>query len=92
MNLFFAFLAGVSIGIFFYGGLWLTVRALVTTRHPILLTFSSFWGRTLIALSGFLYVMNGAWQNALACLAGFALGRVIVSSFLPKAGGSTRCT
>jgi len=92
MNFFFALLGGVSIGIFFYGGLWLTVRALMTTRHPILLTFSSFWGRTLVALAGFLFFMGGVWQNAIACLVGFGLGRLIVSTFLPRAGGSTRCT
>jgi len=92
MNLFFAFAAGITIGIFFYGGLWLTVRALLTTRHPVLLTMASFWGRTLIALAGFLYAMNGMWQNAVACLAGFALGRAAVSLFLPKSGGSPRCT
>ena len=92
MNLLLAFLAGVSIGLFFYGGLWLTVRALLTSRHPVLLTISSFWGRTIVALGGFLLVMNGSWGAALACLVGFAIGRIVVSLALPKTGGSPRCT
>lgn len=76
--------AGIVIGIFFYGGLWLTVRALITSRHPVLLSLASFWTRTVIALAGILLAAQGRWQGAVACLAGFALGRGAVSLLLNR--------
>jgi F1F0 ATPase subunit 2 len=91
MNIVLALMAGIAIGVFFYAGLWLTVRQLLTTRHPVLLTVASFWGRTLLALAAFLLVMNGRWENALAALAGFALGRIAAAQLPPK-GGQPRCT
>lgn len=91
MNIFVSLMAGIAIGVFFYAGLWLTVRWLLVTRHPVLLTLASFCGRTLIALAGFLYVMNGRWENGLAALAGFGLGRVAAAQLPPK-GGQPRCT
>jgi F1F0 ATPase subunit 2 len=92
MRILLAIAAGVSIGIFFYGCLWITVRRLMTSKHPVLLTFGSFWGRTVIALAGFFFVMNGQWQNGLGCLAGFGLGRIVVSGLLSRNGGAPKCT
>jgi F1F0 ATPase subunit 2 len=92
MNIVFACAVGVLIGIFFYGGLWFTVRALATTRWPVLLAIGSFWIRTLISVLAFYVVMGRDWRNALAWLVGFALGRVIVSLVLPDAGGRPQCT
>ena len=37
-------MAGIAIGVFFYGGLWITVRQLFTARHPVLLTLGKFLG------------------------------------------------
>lgn len=91
MNVLLAVMSGFAIGVFFYAGLWLTVRWLLVTRHPIMLTVASFWGRTLVTLAAFLLVMNGRWQNALAALLGFALGRV-ATAWLPSKGGEPRCT
>ncbi|HML17459.1 MAG TPA: ATP synthase subunit I [Bryobacteraceae bacterium] len=91
MNVLFSLMAGVAIGVFFYFGLWLTVQRMFTTRHPVVLTVASFWGRTIIALAAFLLVANGRWENALASLAGFALGRVATAWLTPK-GGQPRCT
>ncbi len=91
MSILVAAVAGIAIGLFFYGGLWFTVRHLVTTRHPVLLTVASFWGRTLITAASFLVVTQGRWENALAALAGFVLGRVLVSQ-LARKGGQPRCT
>lgn len=83
---------GILLGVFFYGGLWFTIRALLTSPHPVLLTISSFWARTLVTLAGFLVAMNGRWQNAIVCLAGFGLGRLAVSLLLPRHEGLPRCT
>jgi F1F0 ATPase subunit 2 len=71
--------AGAILGLLFYGGLWMTVRALPVTRHPIALTLSSVTLRTAAVLSGLWLVAGGRWQNALACVAGFVIGRIAVS-------------
>jgi F1F0 ATPase subunit 2 len=72
-------LAGVLLGIFFYSALWFTVRSLPRSRHPVLLTLGSFWGRTLTVLTAFLFLMQGRWEYAAACLVGFMAGRLVVS-------------
>jgi F1F0 ATPase subunit 2 len=72
-------LAGMALGAFFYFGLWLTVRALFETRYAVLLTLASFWARTLVVLAGFLYLIQGQWQYAIACVTGFLIGRAAVS-------------
>jgi F1F0 ATPase subunit 2 len=76
MILRFAF--GILLGVFFYGGLWLTVRRLATTRHPFALTLGSLLLRTAVTLGGFLLILNGRWQNAAAALAGFTASRLIL--------------
>jgi F1F0 ATPase subunit 2 len=84
-------LAGIALGGFFYLGLWLTVRSLITTRHPLLLTVASFWIRTLVVLASFLYLMQGHWQYALACVTGFVIGRMGVSIPLRVHEVKTKC-
>jgi len=86
MSVALALIAGVVLGVLFYGGLWLTIKRLTTTRHPVLLTLFSFWGRTVGTIAGFLLAMNGQWQNALMCLAGFVIGRLVVSVLLRTKG------
>lgn len=76
---------GFLLGVFFYGGLWLTVKHLVTTNHPVLLGVGSFWLRLFFVLAGFLALAQGRWQNAVLCLAGFIAGRIAISRWV-------RCT
>lgn len=78
------FLAGCSIGILFYGGLWLTVRALPKVRHPALLAFASFWGRTALVIVAFVLLSDASWQNALACLLGFVVARLAFVPWIPR--------
>ncbi|NIO10485.1 MAG: ATP synthase subunit I [Deltaproteobacteria bacterium] len=73
--LFVVFMAGIGIGVFYFGGLWVTVRRLPTTRHPALWTLGSFMGRTGMSLLGFYAAMGGRWERLLACLFGFLLAR-----------------
>lgn len=84
-------LAGAGLGVLFYAGLWLTVRALLTARHPGLLAFGSFWIRTLLVLAGFLFLAKGRWENALICIAGFMAGRFAVSIPLRMPAARTKC-
>jgi F1F0 ATPase subunit 2 len=76
MILRFAF--GILLGILFYGGLWLTVRHLATARHPFALTLGSLLLRMAVTLAGFLFVLNGRWQNAVVTLVGFTAGRAML--------------
>ena len=63
--------AGVVLGIFYFGGLWLTVRKLPGARQPVLLSLSSFFVRLAVVLAGFYLVMSGRWERVLLCLLGF---------------------
>lgn len=73
-----AVLVGVGLGLLFFGGLWLTMRWLPTTRWPLLLTLGSLLGRMLVTLGGFYLVMAGRWERLVACLCGFVAGRILV--------------
>ena len=75
--------AGFALGIVFYGGLWLTVRALPKSRHALLLALASFWGRTALVIGGLLLAMDGTWQRALVCLVGFAIARIALARWVP---------
>jgi len=69
---------GVMLGVLFYGGLWMTVRRLPVTRHPVAMTLGSLVLRMAMVLTGLLLVSRGRWQNVLACLVGLTIGRIAV--------------
>jgi F1F0 ATPase subunit 2 len=70
---------GLGLSVVFYGGLWITIRRLLVTRHPVAVTLGSMVFRTALTLAGVVLVARGQWQNALACVAGFVIGRIVVS-------------
>lgn len=77
-----AVVSGLVLGLFYFGGLWLTVRKLAASKRPGMLMLGSFVLRLLVTLCGFCLVMDGSWERILACLAGFlgtrfALTRVL---------------
>ena len=72
------FVVGVMLGVLFYGGLWITVRQLMTTRHPIAVTLGSLILRMAMVLAGLLLVSKGRWQNVAACLVGLMAGRIAI--------------
>ena len=74
----FNFAAGVGLGIFYFGGLWLTVRQLATTEQPLLWLGLSFLGRLGLTLAGFYLVADGHWQRLLLTIAGFFLARLLL--------------
>jgi len=73
-----AFFVGVGAGLFYFGGLWWTVRRLPSARHPALLTFGSFLLRTGVSLVAFYFASGGHWQRILASLLGFIIVRVFL--------------
>jgi len=70
---------GVVLGVFFFGGLWWTVRKGAVCRRPALLFLSSFVLRMSIALAGLYFVAGGHWERLLASLLGFVIARLIVT-------------
>jgi F1F0 ATPase subunit 2 len=76
-------LAGVALGLFFFGGLWWTVRKGTTAANPALWFLGSFLLRTCVALGGFYAVGAGDWRRLLAALVGFVLARLLLTRFSP---------
>jgi F1F0 ATPase subunit 2 len=70
-----AFLAGMGAGVFYFGGLWWTVRRLPSVRQPALLTLGSFFVRTGLSLAAFYFASGGHWERILASLLGFMIMR-----------------
>ena len=83
-----AFLAGLVVGQFYFGGLWFTVRRLPTARSPALLALGSFAVRTGVSvLIFYLISLGGHWDRLLACVAGFtAMRLILVVRLRPRAG------
>lgn len=74
-----SFIAGMLLGTFYFGGLWLTLKQLPNTKKPIVLTLGSFFGRTGISLFGFYLIVNGGyWERLLICLIGFMLIKIVL--------------
>lgn len=75
-NLALVLLAGAGLGLVYFGGLWLVVRRLAQWRHPGLVMLASLVVRTAVVVLGFLVLLDGQWQRAVAMLAGFILARI----------------
>ncbi len=71
------FAAGIALGALYFGGLWLTVRNLATSRFPVLRTTLSFFSRLAIVLLGFYVIMDGRWERLAICMLGFLLARML---------------
>ncbi len=73
-----AMLAGMLLGIFFFGGLWWTVRKTLSSSLPALWFSGSFLVRTAVVLLGFYFVAQGDWRRIMGCVAGFLGARLFV--------------
>lgn len=71
--------AGAALGLFFFGGLWWTVRRGITARQPALWFLGSMLLRTAATAAGFYVICQGHWDRALGCLAGFIVARLVVT-------------
>jgi F1F0 ATPase subunit 2 len=74
-----AFLAGLGIGLWYFGGLWVTVHRLPTTRHPALLLLGSFMVRMITSVWGFYVVMQGSGARLIAAFLGFVAIRTVLA-------------
>jgi F1F0 ATPase subunit 2 len=71
-------IAGLALGIFYFGGLWLTVQRLPEVRQPALLAVGSLAGRLGVILLGVYLVTGGHWSKIGVCLLGFFVMRTIL--------------
>jgi len=88
-------LAGMTLGCFYFGGLWLTTRALtrVPKAHlrlgswfsPAVTMLLSFIGRIGITLAGVYWLMQGNWIRALVVVLGILLARFLVKFWVDSA-------
>jgi F1F0 ATPase subunit 2 len=85
-----AFIAGILLGIFFFGGLWWTVRKGVAANHIALWFFGSLLLRSGVVMLGFYWVMGDSWQRMLAGLMGFVIARVVVTRYTRMAAQPTQ--
>jgi F1F0 ATPase subunit 2 len=75
-----AFLAGIILGLFYYGTLWLTVRRVTHLRRPTMALAISLVLRAAIVVAVLYGLMRGDWYNLVAALIGFIAGRFVVDA------------
>ena len=76
--LLFALIGGVATGIFYFGGLWWTVKRLTVPRQPVLWGFGSFLIRAVVSLAAFYMVTGLQWERLAVCLFGFMSVKVVL--------------
>ena len=79
MSLVFALLAGALLGVFFFAGLWWTVRKIESTKQVALLFLGSMLLRTSVVILGFYFILGDNWQRLVAGLLGFIIARIIIT-------------
>ncbi len=77
-------IVGLALGLFFFGGLWWTVRKAINSNNPALWFFGSVMLRMAVVISGFYLVMAGDWRRLCIALAGFIIARMLVTHFSPS--------
>ena len=85
-------LAGIALGVFFYGGLFLTARRLVDARHPALVALASFWIRSLAVLTVVVFFARRRWQSGVILLGGLAVGRLVTAVLTRERRAAPKCT
>lgn len=78
LNIGLPLIVGLLLGVLFFGGLWLTIKKVASSKMPALLVLSSFIFRIGIVLAGFYFVGLGDWKKLAACLVGFMVARFAV--------------
>lgn len=71
-------LAGVALGIVFFGGLWWTVQHAARSTKPALWFIGSLFVRVGVVMTGFYLVGAGQLLQIGLCLVGFIIARAIV--------------
>ena len=89
LTLLMAWIAGIGLGVIFFGGLWYTIRKGLASTQPALWFISSLLLRTSIVLVGLFYVYNLHCDRLFLCLVGFAMAG-LTSTWLTQARNQTK--
>lgn len=79
---FLCLLAGMLVGLVYFGGLWLTVKKMRTSPHFYRLMVFSWVMRTLFLLGAFYVLMQGDWQRLIVAFLGVLTVRYASSGFV----------
>ncbi|MFO7539380.1 MAG: ATP synthase subunit I [Chloroflexota bacterium] len=71
-------LAGGLIGLFYFGGLWLTIRYVTAGKGSTWLLLASFVGRMAVAVGALVWLVNGRLPHLITALLGFFLIRTVL--------------
>lgn len=85
----FCFIAGVLVGIVYFGGLWWTVKHLQGTESMTRLLVASWLVRNAFFLGVFFWIMQGNWQRLLAAFAGMVSVRIAMTVYMRIKNGKT---
>jgi len=78
-------LIGLGLGLFYFGGLWLTIKNMNQVRSPIILTLGSYILRIAAVFFVLIYIARqGKWGNILILLVGFIIARIFLSRMIGK--------
>jgi F1F0 ATPase subunit 2 len=77
-----AFLGGVLLGVFFFGGLWWTICKGMNASNPAIWFLFSFLARTVVTVAGIYLVAKDHWPKFIGCFLGFMVARSIVKRIL----------
>ncbi len=72
-------LAGVLLGMIFFGGLWWTVQKIAAGKSPYLFSLASFVLRTTLVLVVFYLLLQADWRYLPAALVGFIVARTVLA-------------
>jgi len=66
---------GILLGVFYFSGLWWTVRRLGSSQYVALLFLGSLLFRTGVVIVGFYFILGNNWPQLLLGLLGFIILR-----------------
>lgn len=77
-------ICGVVLGLFFYGGLWFTIKKGLLRKGRLPLFFLSFMIRMLIVITGFYMLALYDWRALIFSLGGFIFSRILFNRMVLK--------
>ena len=72
------FVGGLVVGLFFFGGLWWTVKRVPRSSRPLLLIFGSLIVRVVVSLTAVYFICDADWRRYLAALLAIFIVRLII--------------
>ena len=78
-----ALAGGAACALFYFGGLWLTLRHTLNARHAAVLVVLSFWSRTAVVAAMIFVLADGRLDRLALCVVGLLVTRTLLLRKLP---------